>query len=233
MRKDRLGRYYDRLRPEERFRLVIEALAREDEEECGRLARSCPKRNYAISDAAYEDRLRASEELTILVCLDLAPRLAKLEMLRAFSEVLAFLRNACLDEAHTAYFRGGVAGRRRAWKAAAREEDPPAVDGNDPETDRALGEITSGIEGEWSKFTDLSERLRQDMLGEAKAIWEAFASFSRAEVGMEAEKLVKAWMEPMLPEIEKLKDISSAPAETEKMEEYESILERIWSYLVT
>jgi hypothetical protein len=50
---------------------------------------------------------------------------------------------------------------------------------------------------------------------------------------MEAEKLVKAWMEPMLPEIEKLKDISSAPAETEKMEEYESILERIWSYLVT
>ena len=176
-----------------------------------------------------------------MVCLDLAPRLVKLGMLTAFSDLLASRRNACLNEAHKAYFDGDAIGRRSAWKAAARGEDPPAVDDDDPETERALDEITSSIKGEWSMFTDLLERLRQDTLGEAKAIWEAFTIFSRAELGMEPEKLVMAWMEPMLPEIERLKDISkdiskdvsNAPAQTEKMEEHKSILERYWSYSVT
>jgi hypothetical protein len=187
-----------------------------------------------MSDAAYRARVKASEEITILVCLDLAPRLAKVRMLMAFSDALAFLHKTCLDEAHRAYFRGNAAGSRRAWRVANRENDPPNVEEDDPETDHALEEITSRIEVEWSKVTDVLGGLQQDMLHEAKAMWEAFARFSRTEIGMEPEKLLKVWFEPMLPEIEKLKDISDPPTmDAEKLEEYDSTLCQLWSELVT
>ena len=117
---------------------------------------------------------------------------------------------------------------------ANRENDPPDVEEDDPEADHALDRITSRIEGEWSKFTHLLEGLQQDMLHEANAMWEAFTSFSRAEVGLEPEKLLKVWFEPMLPEIEKLKDIPDSPTmDAEKLEEYEWTLRRFWSELVT
>ena len=44
MRKDRLGKLYDRFEPEERFRLTPEARARGDEKEAERLSESCPRR---------------------------------------------------------------------------------------------------------------------------------------------------------------------------------------------
>jgi hypothetical protein len=81
MRKDNLRKFYDRLTPEERFRLYIEAIARGDEEEWRNLEKSCPRLVYEMNDRAYEDRVRASEEITVLVCLDLATRLAKLRCL--------------------------------------------------------------------------------------------------------------------------------------------------------
>ena len=123
MKRDGLARFYDRLTPDERFKLFIEAQARGDEDEGLRLEKSCPKRIYEMSDAPYGVRVRASEELTILVCLDLAPRLAKLNTLMTFSDAPAFLHNICLDETHMAYFRGNARGLWRAWKAAGREDD--------------------------------------------------------------------------------------------------------------
>jgi hypothetical protein len=42
MRNDGLSRHYDKLTTEERFRLVLEAKAREDTTELERLRRTCP-----------------------------------------------------------------------------------------------------------------------------------------------------------------------------------------------
>jgi hypothetical protein len=98
MRKDGLASYYDRLTPEERFKLFIEAWARGDEGECRHLESSCPKRTYEMDDVAYLDRVKASEELTTIMCLDLAPRLAKVQMLAAFKDSLPFIYKACVDE---------------------------------------------------------------------------------------------------------------------------------------
>ena len=89
MKKDGLAKFYDRLTPEERFKLLIEAIARGDETECRNLEKSCPRLVYEMNDRAYEDRVRASEKITTLVCLDLAPRLIKLRMFAGFSGVLA------------------------------------------------------------------------------------------------------------------------------------------------
>ena len=65
MRRDGLAKLYDRLTPEERFRLYIEAIARGDEEEWRNLEKSCPRLVYEMNDRAYEDRVRASEEITV------------------------------------------------------------------------------------------------------------------------------------------------------------------------
>ena len=76
MRKDGLGKLYDRFDPEERFRLTLEALARGDEGEAKRLSGSCPLRTYTMKDVAYSDSLRASRQITTIVHLDLARILA-------------------------------------------------------------------------------------------------------------------------------------------------------------
>jgi hypothetical protein len=48
--KKGLGRLYDRLTPEERFRLDVLALARGDDEESERLTATCPRRGYTMND---------------------------------------------------------------------------------------------------------------------------------------------------------------------------------------
>jgi hypothetical protein len=73
MKKDGLRKFYEYLTPEERFRLFIEARGRADAGECRNLEKSCPRLVYEMNDMAYEDRVRASEKMTTLACLDLAP----------------------------------------------------------------------------------------------------------------------------------------------------------------
>src|SRR5215208_7086290 len=107
MRKDGLGKLYDRLTPEERFRLVIEAEVRGDEEESARLVRSAPRYTYTEADPAYTSLVRASQEVTWAVCLDLMPSLVKVGMIAAFREALPATYNRCIDEAHSAYLDGG------------------------------------------------------------------------------------------------------------------------------
>ena len=48
--KKGLGCLYDKLSPEERFRLDVLALARGDEEESERLTATCPRRGYTMND---------------------------------------------------------------------------------------------------------------------------------------------------------------------------------------
>jgi hypothetical protein len=56
MSKNGLRRYYERLSPEERFRLDILAMARGDAAESERLVGSCPKLSYRMNDRAFVGR---------------------------------------------------------------------------------------------------------------------------------------------------------------------------------
>ena len=152
MRRDGLAKLYDRLTPEERFRLYIEAIARSDEEEWRNLEKSCLRLVYEMNDQAYEDRVRASEEVTLAVCLDLAPRVAKLKMLMAFSDALPGLQNICLCEAHMAYLRGYAAGIKRNQRSAKVGGDLPDVES--PKTGRNLDKITTDLANPMCRFSD-------------------------------------------------------------------------------
>jgi len=153
-------------------------------------------------------------------------------MLMAFNEALPLLQNNCIDEAHIAYFRGYAAGLKRIQRSANLEDDP--LDLESPEIEHGLSEITSNLAEGWREFTYLLEASQQDVLKEVMGLWEAFSSFSRAELGIESEKLIKVWLEPMWPEIEKLVSVSDLPvANEERVEEYASLLRRLWRELTT
>ena len=56
MSKNGLRRHYDRLTPEERFRLDVLAQARGDLEESERLTRTCQRETYTMNHRGYTGR---------------------------------------------------------------------------------------------------------------------------------------------------------------------------------
>jgi hypothetical protein len=82
-------RHYGQLDPGERFRLALEAGARDDDRERARLAQSAPMYPVRVTDPAYTDLVDASRELALVVALDLAPRIATLRLLTAVPELFA------------------------------------------------------------------------------------------------------------------------------------------------
>ena len=191
-----------------------------------------------MSEHAYGDWLRASSEIAMVLCLDLAPRLAKLRMIEAFRETLPRRFNRCIEEAHFAYLEGHVAGSKRAWEAAGKEGDPPGweegdEEDEDPAIEGDLKRVTGRLKEEAKDFIDLLEELTRQILRDTLTIWKAFESFCTKELLVEPEKFIKAWFEPMLPEIEKLKEHPHAlEADPEELKEYEAALKRTWSTLV-
>ena len=56
MKHNGLGKLYDRLTPEERFRLDVEAMARGDEEESELLNRTCQRETYTMNHRGFTGR---------------------------------------------------------------------------------------------------------------------------------------------------------------------------------
>jgi hypothetical protein len=75
MKKNGLGKFYDRLTPKERFKLVVEAEIRGDQKEFRQLIQSAPRYTHEQVDPAYTNLLKVSKELTWTICLDLLPRI--------------------------------------------------------------------------------------------------------------------------------------------------------------
>ncbi len=73
-------------------------------------------------------------------------------------------------------------------------------------------------------------RLASTLLEEALTIHLAFTHCCSEECGVEPEKLVKVWFEPMLPEIERLKHLSGSTEVTpEMLKEYKVAFKKVWS----
>ena len=70
-----------------------------------------------------------------------------------------------------------------------------------PRKERDFHKIITDLAKGWSPFTDLLETLQQDVLKEVRGMWEAFSSFSRGGLGIEPEKLLKSWLEPVRADV--------------------------------
>ncbi len=236
MKKKGLGNLYNRFTAGERFRLYIEAVCRGDEVEVDRLLDSCPRKNYSMRELAFSGRCKDTNTITMGVCMELAPHLAQLEMIEAFREILPLVFKVCLDEADFAYFDGHRAGSRRAWETGGKAGAPPAWEEGDeehadPVIEEDLNRVASRLERVREDFVDHLAELERQISREALTTWEAFAGFCNEELLVEPEKLVKAWLEPMLPKIEKLKNLQEPPEiDKERLKEYEEALRQGWKY---
>ena len=234
MKKKELGKLYDRLTPEERFRLVVEAETRGDGRETEWLVQSAPRYTYEEADPAYTGLARASKDLTWAVCLDLLPRLAQMQIARAFAEILPRVCGAYAKDARASYLSGRREGAQRAWRAAGKEGNPPEEEPEeDGSAEEALRRMTARMEWASVGFTSLAQNLELEIAANAQALWEAFATFCRHELGTEPKKLVRLWFEAALPEIEELERLTEGvEVDTEKLEENKALLEDGWSKLV-
>lgn len=87
----KLDKYYTSLSSEERLKLIINALSRDDDQEYNLLTESAPFKEYRIRDPKVGDKLDASREiilLFLLTFLDCAHRLELIESKKQFTTVL-------------------------------------------------------------------------------------------------------------------------------------------------
>jgi hypothetical protein len=83
MRQNGLGKLYERLTPEERFRLDVLASARGDAEESELLTRTCQRETYTMNHRGYTGRWTGAYELTLRMYIAVNNELAKLQMIDA------------------------------------------------------------------------------------------------------------------------------------------------------
>ena len=241
MKKDRFGKLYHLFTGEERFQLHLEALYRGDEAEVKRLLESCPGEKYLMNEADFAGRCKASKEIVGMLCLALAPLLARLETKERFREALSYLSKSYINEGVVAYLDGHHAGARRAWEAAGKTGDPPewkARKGGDegdegPAMNQEMQNIrslTKRLEKTRGAVVGLLEEQERELLEKALTIWTAFVNCCSEECGVEPEKLVKVFFEPMLPEIERLRHLSdSTEVNPEMLKEYKAAFKKVWS----
>lgn len=249
-----LHRHYDRLSPEERFRLDVLATARGDARESEKLTSSCPRKTYTANDYGFSGRWQAAVETTLFVCLDLSQHLCKLQMLDALTETVPFLRTPHVNLVVEAYLDGHEAGSRHAWKMAGMEGDPPGWKSSELEDDTSEAEVdevdeASALEDprleedidalaervkEEDLLPTLFERFSESTRKEALAVWEGYRRFCEGELDLDARKLLSCTLAPItesVDELVKATDAAGEPLEPDegKVSEYEAVLKEVWS----
>jgi hypothetical protein len=224
-----LGRLYDRLTPEERFRLDVLALARGDEEESERLTATCPRRGYTMNDWGFVGRWEAARELAMLAYKDVARCLDKIKMIAAFRGLFPYLSTIWEDDVHSAYFDGHKAGSRHAWNRSGKAGEPPGWEADEEEAKRnadpAMDEDLRKLTGEerYARLEGKLEEMERDLVREALTAWLGFAGFCAQEMGLEAEKLLEALARPFAERVRDLEELSArheVEADAEGVGEY-------------
>src|SRR5215216_1683111 len=235
--KKGLGRLYDRLTPEERFRLDVLALARGDEEESERLTATCPRRGYTMNDWGFVGRWEAARDLSMFAYVDVVRRLDKIRVIAAFRGLFPYLSTIWEDDVHCAYFDGHMAGSRHAWKRSGKTGEPPGWEADeeeaernaDPAIDEDLRKLTG--EGRYARLAGKLEEMERELVGEALTAWLGFARYCEQEIGLEAKDLVEALARPFAEGARELEELSArhdVEADAQDVEEYLAIMTEAW-----
>jgi hypothetical protein len=216
-----VARHYDKLKPDERFRLAIEALARGDDQEADRLATTCPRKVYRMNDVEYGDRVRVSSEIVSAVLLDLAPRLGKLRMIEAFREFLPLFLGRGMDVAAMAWLDGYTEG-----KNGRRKRDDEIVEAG-------IKKALKDAELATKRIPEVLDEIRNAVAAEIKGIWEAFSRFSKRELRLEPDTVVSAWFAPALVHLHEILDaLDRVQPSLTFVDDYDASLTKTWRRLV-
>src|SRR5919112_473712 len=234
MKANGMHRLYDKLEPDERFRLDLLAMARGDEQESERLVRTCPRHTYTMNDRAFTGRWTGAVEITLRVFIPIEQLLCKLQMIDAFRAVIPYSQTLAQDAAFDAYFDGHRSGSYHAWNAAGMEGRPPAWLGedlepgeaeDDPAMERDMKEIEAKVEKYGELLPELMSRLERELAMEAYSLWSGFAGFCAESVGVEAKEMLHVVLAPN-PALERVAGLE-ALAESLELEPDQEIAETL------
>jgi hypothetical protein len=217
--KKGLHHHYDRLTPEERFRLDVLAMVRGDSRESERLVASCPRFSYVMNDVGFVDRWRSAIEITLRIYIPLGEQLAKLKMIDAIRVFVPYSQTLSSNMVLDAYYRGHESGSRHAWAYAGKGGAPPAWpedgpdgewmepegDEQDPAMELDADELEAVAEQYNKFFPEVLDRLERRCVKEAFGIWTGYAAFCQDNMGVAAEKIATVVLEPVVGRIEDMK----------------------------
>lgn len=217
MKGDGLVRHYDRFTPNERFHLVLEAMARGDDDEVRRLAATCPLQTYRMGDHRYTEKIEGGR-LAVA-----GFSIAWLHANRAYrlADGALFTHRTARDFA----VKGYVAGANATWKAAGKKGLRIAIDGREPRLDdpseALIGEVRDSLQ------VELEARYRE-AVSRLKGVWGAFCQFCE-DIGVEPEKLL-AWNKAVLLEVEVARELldGDIPADEETVDTVYEGLCKAW-----
>jgi hypothetical protein len=221
------GPIYAAVTPEERFRLTMEARARGDEAEYRRLWDNTPRKTYTMRDAGVADRLQAVDTLALVVLLELAAPLAKLQMLKAQALLVEYLKNWEADLICAGWYDGYCHGRAEWWRLARMEGEPPETNEEDNEEEELSLSEDEGPAAHW--LFGVNSRLIRDLEIIVLEQWEAFSQFCREDLGLEPETVLTVVMAPALESVQKaLREMQGIQADPVEAEERRVLLGRLW-----
>jgi hypothetical protein len=221
---------YAAIAPAERFRLLMEARARDDEAEDRRLMKTCPRKTYTMPDLALLDQLEAVDMLALCVCLDLAVPLAKLRMLKAQALLLDYLKNREADLICAGWYDGYCYGRAEGWRLAGMEGEPPEIGDEVGDGEELPLPEDEGPAAQW--FLGVNSRLIRDLETIALEQWEAFTLFCREDLKLEPETVLEVCMAPALQTVQSaLAEMQGVEADPTQVEERRDLLGQLWRRL--
>lgn len=197
MSKNGLHRHYDKLTPEERFRLDVLAMARGDKQESERLVSSCPKFSYTMTDNAFSGRWLAVMDITLRVYVWMAEHMDRMTALEAVRAVLPLQADYARDRMRDAYVEGHRAGARQAWRGEGPAPEWPLDGIDEAEVDRLAGLASSIV-------PEILDGLERREAAEALNLWHGFGAFCGDVLGLGAAKVLTVVLEPVAGRVEDL-----------------------------
>jgi len=209
------AKLYDQFAAPERVTLWLQAMARGDEAEAGRLRASCPRKAYTQEDAAFGDRVEMAFDILAVVCIDLRCMWAKVETLDWAAGQVAELATVQNVTADLAFLDGSRCARGLPqtdfFSERPGESDGPRTDEDEDEDDDDDEEAVGPRPGDFADRMAAVERragrasagtmfvLSQASLAVAKQltdVWAAFDRFCRTRLGVDGKTLLRAWPSP-------------------------------------
>jgi hypothetical protein len=239
MSKNSLHKAYDRLTPEERFRLDVLATARGDLEESERLTRTCQREPYTMNHRGYTGRWTGAYEITLRMYIAVNNELTKLQMIDAVRELVPYSQTLSHNMILDSYFSGHESGSRYAWDRADKDGEPPGyeedIEESEENADPATEADMDGLEATACEYLgflpEVLDRLERSLASDALSLWAGFCAFCEECVGVGAEKVVAVVLAPVAGRIEALETRAERlglEADPETVEEVRDGLRESW-----
>ena len=198
MASDPLSRNYEQLKGDERFVLLLEAMARKDEAEADRLEDTCPRLLYRQDDVEFRDRMKRAYLIAMLVTINIRWRLEHIRVAKIFLDQHRLYVWGPQLVATTAFLYGREYGR---WESGAIKQIP-MIDAEDtaalikgrPDLREQLKEVREiSADGVRKVAETLQYAVGYAHAADVLSQWEGFGRFCRNSLGLKPMAVMTAY----------------------------------------